>query len=257
MKKNQIAVQLYTLRDYLKTAADVAETFKKVKAMGYDTVELAGIGKVHDDELVTLLAGEGLAACAAHESGDLILNQPSRTAERIRKLGCTFCVYPWPGGVDFSDPAAVRKFIAGLDASGKAMKEAGVTLCYHNHHMEFRKIGSRTILEELFATTQAAHLQAELDTHWIQVGGGSPASWCRRMVHRLPLLHMKDYIVNDENKPSFAEIGSGNLDWPGIVEAADAAGCTWFIVEQDTCPGSPFDSIAKSLAYVTRELVAG
>ncbi len=46
------------------------------------------------------------------------------------------------------------------------------------------------------------------------------------------------------------EIGNGVLDWPAILSAADDAGCEWFIVEQDVCPGDPFDSIAQSYRYL-------
>jgi sugar phosphate isomerase/epimerase len=257
VKKNQVAVQLYTLRDHLTTAKDTAATLKKVRAMGYQTVEVAGLGKVNDDELVALLKGEGLAVCAVHESGDLILNEPGRTAERVVKLGGRYAVYAWPAGIDFSKPEVVRKFIAALENSGQMMKAAGVTLCYHNHHMEFRRLGARTILEDIFAGTGEQHVQAELDTHWVQVGGCNPADWCRKMSGRLPLLHMKDYAINNDNKTVFAEIGNGNLDWPRIIAAADAAGCSWYIVEQDTCPGDPFVSIKQSFEYVTTRLCSG
>ena len=57
---------------------------------------------------------------------------------------------------------------------------------------------------------------------------------------------MKDYIITEKNQPTFAGIGSGNLDWNGIVDAAESSGCQWFCVEQDTCPGDPFDSLAIS-----------
>ena len=53
------------------------------------------------------------------------------------------------------------------------------------------------------------------------------------------------------------EIGSGNLDWPRLIPAAEKSGCQWFIVEQDTCPGDPFDSLKSSFDHLTRHLVEG
>ena len=134
------------------------------------------------------------------------------------------------------------------------MHGMGVTLCYHNHQIEFRRLGAGLVLEELFSRTDDRYVQAELDTHWVQVGGGNPSDWCRRMSGRLPLLHLKDYAIDAGNKVVFAEVGHGNLDWPRIVAAADAAGCKWFIVEQDTCPGDPFDPLAKSFRYIRDRL---
>ncbi|MFZ0435865.1 MAG: hypothetical protein WAL87_07850 [Chthoniobacterales bacterium] len=31
---------------------------------------------------------------------------------------------------------------------------------------------------------------------------------------------------------------------------ATAAGCKWFIVEQDTCPGDPFECIKRNFDYL-------
>ncbi len=78
--------------------------------------------------------------------------------------------------------------------------------------------------------------------------------WCFRLKDRLPLLHLKDYRINAENQIEFAEVGSGTLDIKAIIAAAEASGCQWFIVEQDTCPGNPFDSLALSFNYIRDNL---
>lgn len=44
----------------------------------------------------------------------------------------------------------------------------------------------------------------------------------------------------------FGEVGEGNLDWPAIVQASRDIGVEYAIVEQDICPGDPFDSLKKS-----------
>ena len=43
-----------------------------------------------------------------------------------------------------------------------------------------------------------------------------------------------------------AEIGEGVLNWPEIIAACRSIGVKWYIVEQDTCPGDPVDSLAIS-----------
>jgi len=42
------------------------------------------------------------------------------------------------------------------------------------------------------------------------------------------------------------EVGEGNLHWPGIREACREANVEWYAVEQDICPGDPFESLAVS-----------
>jgi sugar phosphate isomerase/epimerase len=47
---------------------------------------------------------------------------------------------------------------------------------------------------------------------------------------------------------------AGNLDWRAIVREADAAGCEWYMVEQDMCPGDPFASLKQSFDYIREHL---
>jgi sugar phosphate isomerase/epimerase len=59
---------------------------------------------------------------------------------------------------------------------------------------------------------------------------------------------MKDMAMAD--KPYFTEIGNGNINFDGIIRTAAEIGVSHYVVEQDTCPGDPFDSLAASRAYI-------
>ena len=252
MKTSQIAIQFFTLRDHTNTLEDFRETCRKVAEIGYQAVQISAVdfSVVPEEDMVEICAENGLTICATHEKSNLILNEPQKVVERLNKLGTRFTAYPAPAGVDLASEESVAGLIAGLDAAGKVLADAGKVLTYHNHHHEFRRLDGRLLLERIYAETGEKNLQGEIDTYWVQFGGGDPVGWCRFLNNRLPLLHLKDYRVNDESKPEFTEIGNGNLDIPGIIRAAEDSGCEWFIVEQDTCPGDPFDSIAASFEYL-------
>ena len=252
MKTSQIAAQLYTCRDLLKTPDQIATTLRRIRAVGYQAVQLSGLGPIEDEELLRILDGEGLVCCATHESGEKILDDPQWVVERLSKLGCRYTAYPFPQGVDLADLSSVEAFIAKLEAAAAVLASSGKVLCYHNHHQEFRKLKGRTIFERIFEG--APHLQGEPDTYWVQYGGGSPVEWCERLTGRLPVIHLKDYSVNQENQPVFCEVGEGNLNFPRIIEAAEKAGCQWFIVEQDSTPGDPVDSLAQSFRYLVENV---
>lgn len=256
MKLQQVAAQLYTLRDHLKTPADIATTLKKVRAIGYTTVQVSGMGPIPEADLLALCQDTGLVICATHEGGQSILETPERVVDRLNALECQYTAYPSPGGVDLASLPSVMQLANGLNAAGKVLHEAGKVLCYHNHQLEFRKLEGRTVLETIYAETDPRYLQGEPDTYWVQNGGGDSAAWCHRLRGRLPLIHLKDYGVGTENQPVYTEIGNGNLDFPGIIAAAEHAGCQWFIVEQDTTPGDPFDSLAVSYRYIAEHLVS-
>jgi sugar phosphate isomerase/epimerase len=250
MNIDNIAVQLYTLRDFTKTPQEFSTTIKRVREIGYNAVELAGTAGLSPAEVAMMVRDAGLQICSSHESMEMILKHPQQVADRLGEFGITHAVYAYPTGVDFTDATHVDTLIAGLDAAGAVLHRAGMTLCYHNHALEYFRRDGRTVLDDLFARTAPEHLQAELDIHWVQAGGGDPVETCRRLAGRLPLLHVKDFSVTAHGERQFAEVGRGNLNIPEILAAAEAAGCQWFIVEQDTCPNDPFECIAGSLDYL-------
>jgi sugar phosphate isomerase/epimerase len=250
MKTTQIALQLYTLRDFTATPDDFSRTMHRVREIGYHAVELAGTAGLPPAEAAKIVRDADLQICSSHESPQMILENPQQVMDRLREFGITHAAYPWPDGIDFSNIKHVENLITDLDAAGAVLRSAGMTLCYHNHALEYFQRDGRTVLDDIFARTSPEHLQAELDIHWVQAGGGDPAEACRRLAGRLPLLHVKDYTVTANGERLFAEVGHGNLNIPEILAAAETAGCQWFIVEQDTCPSDPFECISRSLDYL-------
>jgi sugar phosphate isomerase/epimerase len=149
---------------------------------------------------------------------------------------------------EYRNPNGILAFASKTDEIGSKLAQAGIVLSYHNHNFEFAKAGDKTWLEILFDNTNPQYLQAELDTYWVQAGGGDPAEWIRKYPGRMQMMHVKDMVIAEGNEQRFAEIGEGNLNWPAILAAAKDAGVEWYCVEQDDCYGSdPFDCLKISL----------
>lgn len=254
MKLSQVAAQLYTLRDFTKTPADVAETLAKVKAIGYEAVQVSAVGPIEEAELLKLAKDNGLQIVATHEGIKDLLETPEKVIERLQKLECKHTALGFPSGVDLGSEAGVLDFARQFDAAAEKFNAAGLTVSHHNHHHEFRKIGHKPVLGILLENTK--YVGFEIDTYWVQYGGANPVSWARAAKGRHPLIHLKDYGVNEESKPFYTEIGNGNLEFSKIIAAAEEAGTEWFIVEQDTTPGDPFDSLKISFDYIKTNLLS-
>ncbi len=125
------------------------------------------------------------------------------------------------------------------------LKEHGITYGYHNHSFEFVRYDGKTGQDILFETSDPQVFNFEIDTYWIQDGGASPSAWIRKVINRVPTVHMKDMIVHNGGH-MFAPVGEGNLDWPAILEANNAAGVKYYIVEQDRHLSDPLENIAAS-----------
>ena len=249
MKANQIAATLYTVRDFVTTPETLVSSLKKLKAMGYAAFQ-GGSFPVPLPEVRKIAADEGLAILAPHFPMDQILAQPSEMIDKLGQLGCNEVAYAYPAGIKMESLDDIKAFARQLNTAGAAYQKAGITLLYHNHSIEFQRFGGKAVLDIIYDETDPKNLQGEIDTYWIQHGGGNPVAWCQKMKGRLPHLHCKDYCINPQMQPVFAEVGNGNLDWQNIIAAADAAGCQWYLVEQDTCPGDPFGSMKMSAEFL-------
>ena len=256
MKPSQIAAQLYTVREHCKTATDLAATARKLRAIGYAAVQVSAVGPIPEQEIAAIMRGEGLVICATHEPGATLLHEPQKVIDRLGLLGCDFTAYPYPQGVDLTDRAQIAELARQLNASGERLRKAGLTLGYHNHAIEFVKVDGVTALDYLYTHAESENLAAELDTYWVHFGGGDVVEWCYRLRGRLPAIHLKDYMFTKENRPTYCEIGAGTLPFAKIIREAEAGGCRWFIVEQDTCPGDPFDSLRISYDHIRANYVS-
>lgn len=245
MADTQLAVQMYTLRDFTKTPKDLVNTLNKVKAIGYDVVQISAICPIEYSELKEIVDDAGVSICSTHISFEKMQSDISKVIDEHKTIDCK---YPAIGGLPgvYRNAEGYAKFAKEATEVGKKLAENGMYFGYHNHSFELEKFGDRTGLEILYEDSDPACFKAEIDTYWVQHGGGDPAAWIEKLAGRIPLLHLKDMTVR-AGQPIMAEVGEGNLNWPRILDAAKNAGVEWYIVEQDTCERDPFDSLKISL----------
>jgi sugar phosphate isomerase/epimerase len=246
----KIALQLWTLRRHLQSTDEIAATLRRVREIGYEQIEVGGVAPIAAAELRKLADAAGLAIVASHEPAREIVDEPSKVADRLAELGCRYAVYAYPH-VPLQTLEQVFALADDLSRAGEALRRHGRLLTYHNHAVEFRKLDGKAILDWLYERSDPVMLHAELDTYFVQAGGGDPAGYCARLSGRLPLLHLKDYAIGEKNSPMTAALGDGNLSLATILREAEAADCQYYIVEQDVAASvDAFAEIATSLRYL-------
>ena len=245
MSKFPVALQVYSVRDAAEK--DFAETMRSVKAMGYDGVELAGTYQLSVAEVKKILDEVGLKLVSAHVNLDLL--EDDAVLQAYADTGIRYVAIPWLTGPQNAEELAA--VIARIRNAGQRCKEKGMQLMYHNHDFEFKKIDGQYILDAYYQQISPELLQTELDTCWVNVGGENPADYVRKYTGRAPVVHLKDFVGSktenmyaligtDSNKEDsagkfeFRPVGYGKQDIPAILEAAEAAGATWVVVEQDS-----------------------
>ncbi len=241
-----IALQLYTVRD--EAEKDFLGVLKRVAAMGYAGVELAGQGKLSAQELKKVLDDLGLRVAGSHVGLEECERDLQKVVDYNLAIGNPYVVVS-------ALPSGLRRSRAGfeagagrLNAVGASLKAHGLTLGYHNHNFEFQRHGNRYGLDIIYDGTDPDLVVGEVDVFWVVYAGADPAAWLQQHPGRCPLVHIKDMAPGDER--TFAEIGEGIIDFKPIFAAAQANGARWYIVEQDTCRRPSLESAELSLRHL-------
>jgi sugar phosphate isomerase/epimerase len=268
----QLGVQLYTVREQLKTRAQA--TLKAIADIGYKELEL---GRTDIATLAPMAKALGLAPVSTHIEAPLVTGNwdawgeiaratpaNDRTLEKAldtaRSHGIKYAVVSYLQPAERGTTAAAyEKFAEQLNRAGEKARAAGLTLAYHNHGFEFAPLADgRRPLDVLLSRLDPVLAKLELDVFWVSIAGADPADLLAKHKGRIALVHLKDKAKGaaretDERKvakTTFTEVGQGSLDFPAILRAAQAAGVEHYFVEQDQTPGDPIASLRQSYEYL-------
>lgn len=251
-KKAGIALQLYTLRNPAKT--DLDGTLKKAADMGWKYVQWSGMPKLPADQIRAALDKAGLACIAAHVSIEAFEKSFDEEVAFWKTVGAKDVA---PGGMMKDCTANLEGWLKGakrLDELGAKLRAVGMRLSYHNHGKEFEKFPDdpRTKLDILIESTKPENLCSELDIAWAFAAGADPAVYIRKVKNRCPVVHAKDVTV-DGKKNKLMPLGQGSVKWDEVFAAGKESGIEWYIYEQDSGDGSPFDYTRASFEFLSKQ----
>ena len=251
MKIDKLGVQLYTVREFMQTPEDIRMTFRKLKAIGYDFGQTAGC-KIPYEEFGQIAREESFGIVGTHDDFNLMISDFEKAYENHKALGTNIMGV---GGRQGSSIEEWQAFIAQANEVGAKIAAHGGRFTYHNHSHEFKKWeNGKTTMDMLVEGLKPETTSFVLDTFWVQHGGGDVRAWIEKLTGRIDILHLKDMkmTIKEDGRcvQEYTEIGEGNLYWEGIMEAAEKAGVRYYVVEQDSCPGDPFDSLKISSQYI-------
>lgn len=244
-----IALQLYSVRTDME--ADFEGTLKKVKELGYDGVEFAGLYGKSAAEVKKLCEEIGLVPISAHVPYSELL-KGDETFKAYAEIGCKYIVIPWINAEYLAGGEKNAEFIENVKKFGELAKANGMKLCYHNHDFEFQKVDGEYKLDRLYSDVSADLLLTQLDTCWVNVGGENPSDYIRKYNGRIEIIHLKDFVggksenmygligadgkekAEDTSKKfELRPVGSGVQNFPAILDACKEVGAKWVVVEQD------------------------
>lgn len=270
----RIGVQAMMLKDEFATHGPF-ETLKKVREIGYRAVEISQVPMTTEnvaelvrarDEVGVEIAAISATLTPGPMGGDSLQNDLDKIVADAKALGTDMVRI---GMLPFDAMASLEKVLAFCDASNEVaatLAEQGISLYYHNHHIEYMKYDGRYLLDII--ADRAPLMGLEIDVHWVQRGGHDPVRDLLKYADRVAMVHLKDYRIAAlppsafealaagdfpafmtafNGVVQFAEVGEGNLDFPSIIDTSIHIGARYLLVEQDDQYGrTPLECLQTS-----------
>ncbi len=246
MIQHKLAAQLFTVRNELKQ--DYIYTLRELGKMGWHAVQIDGLHGNDPVEIAAVVKELGMKTAGMHVGLERMRNDLDNVLREADLFGTPDIIcHSLP---DEHKNAAGYEFVRQeLRSVSAIVSPRGYRVGFHNHDWEFHTMmGEQYALQYLLDYEAQAPVYAEIDTYWVKKAGHDPLSVISQYAGRMPILHFKD--MTDDGREYFAEVGSGTIDFMPILQWGEANGVEFYAVEQDYCPGSPMDSLEKSLRYL-------
>ena len=239
----QLGIAPYTFRKSFPNG--VAATLDTIKLMGFTEIEGGGGRGMSAEEYKKLCDERGLSIPsfgAGYEQLARGKTSIDSIVSRAKIFGATYVMCSWiphKDGVLTYENA--KQAVEDFNLAGRALKENGITLCYHAHGYEFQPYEKGTLLDYIFKNTNPEYVSFEMDIFWIQFGGGDPVALLKKYGNRWKLMHLKDMkkgtkkdLTGLTGGESNVPLGQGELAIPAIIKEANKVGIKHFFIEDES-----------------------
>ena len=252
-------VQQIMLGSVTANESQARETLKRIKAAGYDGLELNRF-MIHPSSLMVrlmtraagmptgnggkldwhaLLQESGLSVASFHADLGSLEREPEAVMKEAESFHTDKIVITGMYRFDYSDEKTVRDLAQRLNKAGEALKNAGKSLLYHNHNVELLTVTSgQRAYDILLSDTDPELVNFEFDSYWFTDGGADAKAWMRKLGSRMKLWHINDRGSRQAGpamtpilKADSMELGTGNMDLEGLWSAAVENGVTDIVLE--------------------------
>ena len=245
------------------------------RELGYDGVELAPAWLEQTcgglEEIDRLLDREGVPLAPTVDVGGPKLDdaglaesveKTTRYARWARRHGGDSVTYSTVQGRDGLRSNDEReRLLRAWNAVAEAAAAEGCTPLYHNHYVVSHEV-SRALLEEDTGLLDWSTWKLCVDTGHLVLALNDPLAFVRKWADKIVWAHCKDVKTRNFDPPdlprrmgefaaeSFTALGTGVVDFTGVVRALEGAGYdSWLVVEQDASP-NPYETARASFQHL-------
>jgi len=259
--KGPCGLELYSVRNQLDK--DVPGTLQTVAKAGYTDVEAVWDhwGHVTAEQLGDACKQAGLNLVSLYYPDFQFQQRLDEIIQSAHHVGARYLICGNVAGAFEGKPVPFENFKqagATFNQWGSKIHASGLQLAYHNHDYEFRLYDGKPAYDTLIAETDPKLVAFEMDVFWVKRGGQDPVAYLKRHPDRFQVLHLKDmragtpvgdFAVGTSDEASVI-LGTGIIDFPPILRAAEQAGVKLYFVEDESAEAP--QNIGPSLEYLKK-----
>lgn len=280
MKK---AVQQIMLGTVTGNESRARETLQRIKAAGYDGLELNRF-MIHPSSLMVrmmtraagmptgnggrldwhaLLKESGLSVISLHADLGSIEREADAVIAEAKSFSTDKVVITGMYRFDYSDERSVRELARRLNAAGETLKAKGIRLFYHNHNVELLHAGSRRAYDVLLDETDPEKVNFEFDSYWFTEGGADAKLWMKKLGSRMQLWHVTDRGSRHSGsamtpilKADSMELGDGSMDLEDLLAIAKENDVEAVVLEshKNWVDNDPVRSLERSALWLNERV---
>ncbi|MBH0155108.1 sugar phosphate isomerase/epimerase [Fictibacillus sp. 5RED26] len=244
----KIGLQLYSIQQ--EAEKNLLGTLEKVKEIGYDSVQFAGLFGISAKDVKKILNENVLTVAGAHIplqqfSGDAFKKQ----MEDQLILENDLMIMPYLTEDQRKSIDDYKRVAEVLNEAGFRSKEYGIRVAYHNHDFEFYELDGKMPFDLLYQETDPDLVKMELDTYWAKYAGYEPEELLNKYRFRCVSLHLKDMVEKNGQKQSTIA-GTGMLDIGSFLRLADEQKVDYCVIEQEHFEGDLLSEVEKGVQNV-------
>ncbi len=278
------AVQQFQLGTVMNNERQAMDTMQRMKAAGYEGIELCAF-MIHPTpfmvKLLTKAAGmpvgnggkldwrrlvsqAGLKVPSVHQYLNSIEENCEAAVEEAKAFGAKYITITGMYRFDYTDESQVAGLCGRLNKAGELLVKSGIGLLYHNHNVEFSRMKTgRTAYQMLLKETDPAYVNFEFDSYWAADAGVCALGIMQQLGERLKLYHINDRGCRNTGssmtpivKQDSMELGYGNMDLVPMLAQAKAAGVEAVILEshRNWVDNDPVKSFEASAEFLNKNL---
>jgi len=247
-------IQTFTIRNDIKSIADMRNSFEFYAKQGIRRFELARINFNQQElELLAALKEDlGLVYTSIQITIDKIEKQFDFLIRFCHRLDIKYIEVSVIPTISFlKKKKGLMALGERLNALGTRTKEHGIRLLYHHHNYELIKYDGVLSLDLLMANTKNDNVNLVIDTYWLARSGYDPAGFIEKRISRICGLHLRDCAMHwrlGRFYYSDTQIGTGTIDFQRILSLDKYENIHFYSIEQDT--SNPKGDIILGLQYL-------